>query len=78
MNVKGITTSITTKSAGLYKLKINKGSFKGYKLTYYREFFNKNLDLTLLWINDLKGKFLGYKLKHINNGKVIKKIDRFA
>lgn len=78
MNVTGITTSIINKSAGLYELKINKGRFKGYELTYYREFLNKNLDLTLLWIRDLKGKFLGYRLKHINNGKVIKKIDRFA
>ena len=78
MNIKGITTSLINKSAGLYELKINKGRFKEYKLTYYREFFNKNLDLTLLWIRDLKGKFLGYRLKHINNGKVIKKIDRFA
>ena len=78
MNVKGVTISTLNKSSGFYKLKISKGKYKTYNFTYYREYFKDKLGLTLLWINDLEGKFLGCRLKHISNKRVIKKLDRFV
>ena len=72
----GVLKKVINKSAGLYKLKIKKGTYKDTNITIYEEFFKNEADLKLYWITNKDNKFLQYRLQRINNGKIIKEINR--
>lgn len=72
----GILRKVINKNAGFYKLKIKKGELKKSNIVIYEEFFKNKSDLKLYWITDKDNKFLQYRLQHIDNGKIIKEINR--
>ena len=77
MKVNNINKNLSHIGVGLSELFINKRTYKGMELTLFREFFKKKLEVSVLLINDKVNKHSGFRLKHINNSRLVKKIDRF-
>ena len=77
MRINGITKSVTRKHVGLSELVIKKGEFKGFKFTIFKEYFKNKPEVKVTFVSDANNKARGYRLVHLNNGRITKKIDRF-
>ena len=77
MKVSNINKNLSRCGLGLYELIVNKRTYKGYEYTLYREFFKNKLDLSVLMFKDKLNKHSGFRLKHISNGRITRKLDNF-
>lgn len=72
MKITGITQSIMHKSAGLSKLTIKRGKYKGQDITIFKEFYKNKPEIKVTFIKDK-----GYRLCYLSGNKITRKIDRF-
>ena len=74
----GVLQSLSVNYAGFKKLKKATGKYKDYNITVYKEYFRNDVELRFTCITNSLGKFIGSRLVHIDNGRIVKKIDRFV
>ena len=74
----GVLQSLSVNYAGFKKLKKATGKYKDYNITVYKEYFRNDVELRFTWVTNSLGKFIGSRLVHIDNGRIVKKIDRFV
>lgn len=78
MRVQGVLKNKIIKNYITGRLEILEGTYKDKNVRIYREYLNNKLDLKYYEVRDKLGNFIGSRLLHIRDGKVIKKLDKFA
>ena len=74
----GILQSLSVNYAGFKKLKKATGKYRDYNITVYKEYFKNDVELRFTRVTNNLGKFIGSRLVHISNGRIINRIDRFV
>lgn len=76
MKIHKINNNIKQVTLGLSRLLINTKNYKGCNYTLYREFFNNKLEVSTLLFHSKQRT--GFRLKHISNEHIIRKIDNIV
>ena len=74
----GVLKSKEVINSAVGRLEILEGTYRDKTVKIYKEYLYNKLDLKYYEVKDKLGNFIGSRLLHIRDGKVIKKLDKFA
>ena len=78
MKVQGILRNKIVKNYNIERLELLEGVYKDKNIKLYKEYIDNNLALKIYILKDKLGKYLGFRILHIDNGKITKRLDSFV